>query len=278
MKRVEAPPRGDVRNGGGTVADEEYSMMDLAPTVSAVLGLPAPAQAQGLPIKAIVADLAGRRRVAVLALDAFGQFAWTLWRGEMPYLSALHAERSLTLRAVLPSITPVNFATMVTGTDLAGHGVHAFSADFQCETLFNLVRASGGRSAGIGLNGYTGSELLGRHADIWGNAGDGSDDAVADKIIAIVDSAAPTFLIAQLGRVDDTFHQYGPSSPSVVPMLQATDARLRRLVERLSWAGYGIVILADHGQHDLAEPTPSGLRGMHGSDSPEDCLVPCTWL
>jgi predicted AlkP superfamily pyrophosphatase or phosphodiesterase len=82
-------------------------------------------------------------------------------------------------------------------------------------------------------------------------------------------------MIAQLGRVDDTFHKYGPSSPKVVPMLRETDARLKRLVADLKPLGYAVIILADHGQHDNAGP---GLKGTHGTDVPEDCLVPCTWI
>ena len=50
----------------------EYSMTDIAPTVSAILGIPAPAQAKGKPIPQIVADLAGSPKVALLAPDAFG--------------------------------------------------------------------------------------------------------------------------------------------------------------------------------------------------------------
>ena len=91
-------------------------MMDVAPTVSVALGLPVPADAKGSPIAEIVADLEGMERVAVLAPDAFGWFAWTLWRDEMPFLQLLHTERSVILRSVLPSITPVNFTAMITGT------------------------------------------------------------------------------------------------------------------------------------------------------------------
>jgi len=256
--------------------DPVYSMMDIAPTVSAILRLPAPRQARGVPIPEIVADLAGSPRLALLAPDALGAFAWNLWKGEMPYLSSLHLRKSITLRAVMPSITPVNFATMVTGTDLEGHGVHTFEHDFACETLFDLVRGAGGKSTGIGLDGYTGSKLLGRSADIWGNAGSGSDDAIAEQVVGIAEQHGPEFLIAQFGRVDDVFHQYGPSSPSVVPMLRATDARLREVVRRLKPLGYGILILSDHGQHDVTDH-PSGFKGLHGTDSPEDCLVPCMW-
>lgn len=84
--------------------------------------------------------VAAPARVAVLALDAFGLFAWNLWKGEMPYLRSLHARHSMILRSVMPSITPVNFATMVTGTDQAGHGVMARTDPFACETLFETVR------------------------------------------------------------------------------------------------------------------------------------------
>jgi len=253
-------------------------MVDVAPTISAILDLPPPAQTIGAPIPEIVGDLHGCQQVAVLAPDAFGEYAWGLWQGEMPFLRSLHARRSIVLRSVLPSITPVNFCTMVTGTDLNGHGVHTFRDVPACETLFDVVRRAGGQSAGVGLDGYTGAELLARLADIHGNAGRGSDDAIVEKVLEIVNQHRPQFLIAQIGRVDDVFHQYGPSSPSVVPMLRETDVRLRRLVEHMVPLGYGVIVLADHGQHDIVGAKEGEHHGGHGTDSDQDCLVPCTWV
>ena len=253
----------------------QHSMMDVAPTVSAILRLSPPAQAQGQAIQTIVNDFADARKLAVLAPDAFGEFAWRLWQKEMPYLKSLHTKRSLLLRSVMPSITPVNFATMVTGTDLAGHGINTFNDNFKCETIFDCLRKAGAKGAGIGIEGYTGERLLARHADIPGNVGKGTDEDVADKVMDIANEHKPEFIIAQLGRVDDVFHKYGPSSPQVVPMLRETDARLRRLVAGLEPLGYAVIILADHGQHDVPG---EGKSGTHGTDSPEDCLVPCTWI
>ncbi len=253
-------------------------MTSVAPTVSAILKLPAPARATGKPLPEIVDGLAGVKRVAILATDALGMFAWNLWKQEMPYLRSLHERNSVVIRSVLPSITPVNFATMLTGTDREGHGIHSRHHDFACQTLFDVVRASGGTSAGVGIHDYTGSALLGRFADTCGNVGDGSDDDIADKILEIARNNAPEFVIAQLGRVDDVFHEFGPSSPEVVPMLRETDVRLKRLVEHLKPLGYGVIILSDHGQHDVIDALPGQHRGNHGSDSDEDCLVPCTWV
>jgi predicted AlkP superfamily pyrophosphatase or phosphodiesterase len=260
---------------GNLMNNDEYAMIDIAPTVSAVLNLPAPAQSWGVPIQEIVTDLNHEDRIALIVPDALGLFAWNLWHDQMPCLQSLHNRHSIVLRSVMPSITPVNFSAMVTGNDVSGHGVLTFEDSFACETLFDVVRRTGGKSAGVGLDGYTGSELLGRFADIWGNAGKGDDANIEEKILEIVDLHQPEFIIAQLGKVDDVFHQYGPSSPLVVPMLKDLDGRLDRLVSYLNSHAYGVIILSDHGQHDVDE---EDLRGTHGTDSDIDCLVPCTWV
>lgn len=91
------------------MAPTEYSLTALAPTVATLLGLPAPALAQTPPLAEVVADLAPADRVAILAPDALGWYPFTRWRAEMPFLSSLHDQRSLVLRAVMPTITPVNF-------------------------------------------------------------------------------------------------------------------------------------------------------------------------
>jgi predicted AlkP superfamily pyrophosphatase or phosphodiesterase len=255
-----------------------YSMMDIAPTISRLLDIPVPAGAQGTPIPPLAAAVLPPAKVAVLAPDGLGCFAWGQWRSEMPFLNNLHERHSITLRSVLPSITPVNFAAMVTGTDVPGHGVQSMEDPFGCETIFSVLRQAGKLSAAAGLDDYTGTRLLGRAADICGNAGSGDDADVVDCIEAIAADSAPEFIIAQLGRVDDVFHQFGPSSPEVVPMLRRTDLYLQRLAQTLTERSYTVIFLADHGHHDVPENTAGELKGSHGTARDEDCLVPCTWL
>lgn len=257
---------------------DAHAMTSVAPTVARCLGLRAPRDASEESIAEIVKELEASARLAILAPDALGEAAFERFCAAMPFLRSLWAERHVTLRSEMPSITPVNFATMVTGTDLEGHGVRTYDHDFQVETLFDVLRAAGKRSAAAGLEGYTGSKLLARYSDIDGTTELGSDDKVADMVIRIAEAQRPAYIIAQLGRVDDVFHQFGPSSPGVVPMLRATDARLQRLVEHLKPLGYGVIILADHGQHDIVDDPTTTLKGSHGSDSDQDCQVPCTWL
>jgi predicted AlkP superfamily pyrophosphatase or phosphodiesterase len=257
---------------------KEYSMTDVAPTVSALLGLREPASSIGSPIPEITRDFMHRDRVAIIAPDAFGWFAWQLWRDEMPFLRQLHEQKSLILRSVLPSITPVNFSAMVTGAGLDIHSVKTYKHNFMCETLFDTVRESGGKSLGVGFEGYTGGELLARYADIDGTTERGSDTNIVNKVKTFADLHKPEFIIAQLGRVDDIFHKYGPSSPDVIPMLRETDNNIKALVDHLYPMGYGVMILADHGQHDIVDDPTTQMKGGHGSDSDQDCQVPLTWI
>ena len=247
-------------------------MTCLAPTVSAILRLPAPARATGEPIPDIVKALQPATRVAVVAPDALGLAILARWGAAMPFLTSLSADQRVTLRSVMPTITPVNFATMVTGAPPEVHGIGAITDGFACETLFAVVRAHGGKSAGVGQKGYTGSELLGRSADLWGRAANNTDDEVEALALEFAAAEGPQFMIVQLGSTDDVFHQYGPSSPRVVPILRETDDRLARMTEQLRALGYVLIITADHGQHD----TETG--GSHGTAADEDALVPCTWV
>jgi predicted AlkP superfamily pyrophosphatase or phosphodiesterase len=255
---------------------KEFPITSVAPTVSAILDVAAPAEAKDPIIGEMAADLSACSRVAILAPDALGDFAFRQWKEEMPFLNAFYAQHNVLLRSVVPTITPVNFAAIVSGANPPVHGVKTLNDDIQCESLFDVVRAAGGRSAGIGREGYTGAELLGRHADISGRGPAAEKDAGVERLVLqIVDKDAPQFLIAQLGITDDVFHQFGPSSPDVVPVLRETDERLQRLSAHLIALGYGIIVLADHGQHDVEKD--GRITGSHGTDCDADSLVPCTW-
>ena len=254
-----------------------YSMKAVAPTVAGVLGLARPQAAEAEPISEMTADLEGARRVAVLAPDALGVVPWRLWQDELPFLKSLHAKRSILLESILPSSTPMNFACMVTGAELAVHGMKTRDMQFHCETLFDLVRRAGGTSAGVGLRGYSGELLLARCADIPGVVDGETAMVVTDEIIRICDRRLPEFLIAQFGNVDTLFHKIGPSHPDVVPMLRELDQALAKVVAYLTSREVAVILLADHGQHDVPPSEGRSGYGTHGTDCPEDRLVPCTW-
>jgi len=253
----------------------EYSMTRVAATVAGALGLRSPERAEPADIPEISADLAGSQRLAVLAPDALGLHSLRHFALDLPFLGALCDRRMVVLRSVMPSITPVNFATMVSGCDLEGHGVRSKELDFGCETLFEVLAEAGRVGAGCGRPGYTGSELLARCAQINGTSELPDDAAIEEVVLRIAREVRPDFVIAQIGGTDDHFHRFGPRGEGARPKVRETDDRLKRMCADLSGHGYAIIMLADHGQHETGDPAH---MGSHGTDSDEDCLVPCTWL
>lgn len=270
-----APARGDTEQERMS-SMAEYPMQAIAPTVARLLHVPAPAKAEAGPIDAVIRDLDGVPRVAVLGIDALGMAIYRHWRDRMPFLASLEKEAFAKVRSIPISKTPVNFGCMVTGASMNVHGATEKERPFQCETLFDVLRHNGKRSAGLGRNDWTGHVLLGRHADITTGGAAADDEAVESCAHRIIREDQPDFLIIQYGLTDELFHRDGPYAPENEETVRAADAWLERMAGSLRKASYGIIILADHGQHSI-EREAGGRAGTHGSDSDEDCIVPLTW-
>jgi hypothetical protein len=254
-----------------------YPMQAIAPTVAAILGVPAPKQGEAPPIDSVVRDLRGSQRVAILGIDAFGSAIWNKMRNRTPYLNGLASSNNQAqLRSVLPSVTCVNFGCMITGASQKTTGITTFDSKLACEDLCSVLRANGRQSGGFGRKDYTGDRLLGRYADF--SVSDKATDAdVMAGLKAVVEEKKPDFVIVQYGETDDVFHARGPFSKEAGDACAGADAWLAELVPWLRPRGYAVIITADHGQHDV--PKKDGTtRGSHGSESDLDCLVPLVWL
>jgi predicted AlkP superfamily pyrophosphatase or phosphodiesterase len=252
-----------------------YSMTCVAPTVAEILRLRPPDASTGTPIREIVSSLTGSERLAIIAPDALGQHQLEHFSSEMPFVWSLWQENHVVLRSVMPSVTCVNFATMISGCGLHGHGISSRELDFECETLFDVLAETGEEGAGCGRPGYTGGELLARVAQVDGTAALPDDAGVEEAVLRIASGKRPRFIIAQIGGTDDHFHRFGPRSERMIPKLRETDCRLKRMIRELTDSGYGVIVLSDHGQHETGDPAH---MGSHGTDSDEDCLVACTWI
>ncbi len=133
----------------------------------------------------------------------------------------------------------------------------------------------GKTSAGLGRPGYTGSDLLGRYADL--EAVGAKDDLELEKIMLdLARDKQPDFIIMQHGLVDDVSHAKGPYSAEAGQAVAAAAGFLQRSIKQLKDLGYGIIILADHGQHEYKREDGS-TGGSHGTEIDEDCLVPLAW-
>lgn len=261
----------------GEQALRTYPMQALAPTVATILDVPAPKQAEAPPIEAVVNDLQGSKKVAILGIDAFGDDIWAKTREQTPYLNGLaQASNRARLRSVMPSVTCVNFACMITGGSQETTGVTTFDSKLACEDLCSVLRARGLKSGGFGIKDWTGDRLLGRYADL-SVRDKANDEEVLAGLMQIVEEKKPEFIIVQYGETDEVFHRHGPSSGEARAACGRADAWLARVVPWLRSRGYAIIITADHGQHDV-QNVNGKTSGQHGTDSDVDCLVPLVWL
>ncbi len=124
-----------IRNGSYTVPARQQ---DIAPTLGAIVGVPATATYTGRVLTEAIAVSAARPRVvSVIVLDAMKAGYFDQYADVMPTLSRIRREGAWFAEArtnVLPTITGVGHATIGTGTDPRIHGITV-------NNLFNRVTA-----------------------------------------------------------------------------------------------------------------------------------------
>ena len=121
-------------------------MRSVAPTVCAILGLRPPRSSEAEPLLEVVESMGPSGRLAVVVIAALGVSTWTNAKAETPYLNALATRRLLRLRSVMPTVTPVNFATMLTGARPSIHTIRDRTEPLGLETIFDVLREKGGAS------------------------------------------------------------------------------------------------------------------------------------
>lgn len=211
-------------------------------------------------------------RVLILYLDGFGweSFCFAQEQGLIPHLSALNAQRAA---AMYPSITPVNYAAMVTGKAPADNGVTARGMhDLKCDTIFDLAAAQGKRSfiaeGDAQILRFNVPQELNLDMD---EDGDTDSEVIA---CALANMAGCDLMLVHLHGIDDSGHAYGPRAQETLRKIAQTDQWFAQLAA--AWQGR-ILVAADHGQHEndgSGDAYYADKRGVHGAFAPSDLYVP----
>jgi predicted AlkP superfamily pyrophosphatase or phosphodiesterase len=249
-------------------------MICVAPTVSKVLGVRPPSSSEKAPHSEVIRTLEATDRLLVLVIDAFGLSTWRAVKERTPCFNSLHAVHGDTIDSVMPTITPVNFATMLTGASPASHGITNREQPLTLETIFHVLRGEGMSSATAAKAVSSLGILISPHADRPGIAASNTDDEVTS--IAIESLKGGSNLVwVQLLDVDDAGHAHGPLSAEGHEAASRADSNLRKILGAAHREGYSAVVLADHGQHTVMKD--GAIRGTHRTDTPEDVEVPLAW-
>ncbi|MFC1479754.1 alkaline phosphatase family protein [Planctomycetota bacterium] len=245
----------------------------IAPTVCRLLGVAPPDECEVEAIQEIVMSLSSKPRIALIVIDAVGESTFNTHREFAPYLSNTADSHYLTLQSVMPTITPVNFASMATGTLPITHSIREREENIFIDTLFDALRRGGRTSAVAARERSTLNLLLSSKADERAVAVNNKDSEIITCIEELLENDLFDFFWIQLLDMDDAQHTFGVQNPSAGKVLGKLDSNLCHLSDLLGELDYGIIICSDHGQHD----NDDNSGGTHDGTSADDAKAVLMW-
>ncbi len=246
-----------------------------AETVASLMGFSMPEGADSA--NDIVLNAARRRfgeghaeRVLLYNPDAIA--LWLYQKYTTLFTPVICSSRSaLPVESVMPSVTPVCFASMYTGLSPEEHGIRSYTKPvLRVPTLFDAAISAGKRPIIISTRGDSISEIF-KERDMDYIFLDSADECNERAIEAIL-ADRHDIVVVYNGNYDSTMHKTGPESKEALEALRHNASAYERLFEaaRTAWRGKRAVtaFLPDHGCHEI-----DGGCGSHGLDMPEDMEI-----
>ncbi len=212
--------------------------------------------------------------VVIISIDGLRPDA--LAQADTPTLDALQAAGAYSPagRAVLPSVTLVNHASMLSGMTPEKHGVDWNEAipsrgKVKGPTMFSAAHQAGLRTAMVVGKPKFEHLVLPDSVDDYIYAGF-TDRQVVNRALEVIQAGLPDLLFIHLPDVDSAGHATGWMSAAQLLVVSQTDSLISEVIEALetdhALERTLLLVVSDHG----------GLETWHGGDSPEETTVP--WL
>lgn len=248
----------------------------LPATVCALLNIEPPRLAAAPPADAFIAAPAEPvERLLIYAPDAIGCHLLNRFPQEFNCVRN-HAPQELRLNSVMPSVTPVCFASMFTGAMPDMHGLQRYEKpQLKCDTLFDALHRAGKRVAIVTVADSSIDHLFrGSSADHYAET---YDPHVSRRALQLIAGSEHDLILAYHQQYDDLLHLTAPFSPECLAAFRLHVASFERLAMAVKthWTGhnYGLAFTPDHGAHFDAD---KGI-GMHGTDQPADMELAHFW-
>lgn len=251
------------------------SIASVARTVTTLLGIAPPEKSgpeNSILVRAAERAFGGRRADRVLLYNPDAIALWLYQRYTTMFEAAiLHADMQLPMLSVMPSVTPVCFASMYTGAMPDVHGIQAYVKPvLRTDTLFDACLRAGKKPAIVSTAGDSVSLIfLEREMDYY------IYDSYAEcneKALALMAQDTHDLIVVYNPNYDSTMHRHGPEAPASLDMLRANVDAYAAFVEAAGklWQGRNALVgfCPDHGCHAI-----DGGLGSHGLDMAEDMNV-----
>lgn len=182
-----------------------------------------------------------------------------------------HTQLAIPVESVMPSVTPVCFASMYSGLMPADHGIQAYVKPIlQLETLFDAAIAAGKRPIIISTEGDSITKIfLERQMDYIVCQ---TPDECNEQALRIIKQNAHDLIVVYNGNYDATMHRWGPESAEALAQLDhnatSFDTLCRAAAQHWHDRSYLTAFLPDHGCHEIDDNL-----GSHGLNMPEDMHI-----
>lgn len=243
-------------------------------TALTLAGLPCPPDAEAPnPVVTALAAHKGVSTVDRVVLYNPDAIALWLYQKYTPRFAAaaLRTDLALPMLSVMPSVTPVCFASMYSGVMPEVHGIRKYTKPvLTVPTLFDDFIAAGRRAAIVSTAGDSISKIfLERKMDYF------IYDTMAEvnqKAMELLDADIYDLLVIYNVSYDSTMHKLGPEDPATLAQLDRNVAFFGQICDKIhaDWKHHNVLygFCPDHGCHEI-----DGGAGSHGLDMEEDMNV-----
>lgn len=209
-------------------------------------------------------------RILMYNPDAIGEW---IYRKYIDYLAhtVKNTDIEIPLASAMPSVTPVNFASMYTGAQPHMHGIQKYERPvLSVETIFDAFIKAGKRCAIVASKKCSvGMIFLERDMDyyLYENSVDGNA-----KAVELILRDEYDLLVVYNGNYDSVMHKNGPESAKALSELRVNDTMfsiISKLVKE-HWKNHNTLVgfAMDHGCHEI-----DGDCGSHGLYTAEDINI-----
>ncbi len=183
----------------------------------------------------------------------------------------LNTQLTLPLQCVMPSVTPVCFATMYTGAVPDIHGIKAYRKPVvKTDSVFDALIRAGKKPCIVSTGEDSMSRIfLEREMDYFIV---GTPDEANAKAIELIKEDKYDLICVYNGNYDGVMHKVGPEGEQAIEALKHNAAAFEMLANtvRENWQSHTTLIgfAPDHGCHEV-----DGESGGHGLEMPEDMNI-----
>lgn len=209
-------------------------------------------------------------RILIYNPDAIGM--WLFQKYTEDFIPVIkNIQLSIPVKTVMPSVTPVCFGTMYTGTVPEIHGIMKYEKrKIATDSLFDAFERAGKKVAIVAVEQSSMAIIFqGRNIDYYILP---DDKSVSDKAIELIREDKYNLIVVYNQEYDDMMHATGVESDESIQAMHHHISTFDALAGtvKAEWGAHNSMIVwaTDHGIHQMENG-----HGNHGEDIEEDMNV-----